>query len=211
MDKFVMTKTRERNSNYLTSLGRRTKGQATPKVGQIITLYNQGKISQLQTAENIIIKLTRAKNEKELKSAFKQYDKLVGKSETKEPLSKRLVEKKQVKTKAAKTIVKAFKKHLEPKIEFRNLDKAQNQILFHLDHIRGYDKLNLTQLYPKLKTRIYNEARKLLVIKNNIKLTMGCNATFIKNKKDDNKEREFEEVSSQVINEDTEEKDSLLV
>ena len=51
-----MTKTRERTSNYLVSLGRRSKGEATPKVNKIITLYNQGKISQLQTAENIIKK-----------------------------------------------------------------------------------------------------------------------------------------------------------
>ena len=40
-----MTKTRERNSNYLTYLGRKAKGEATPKVGKIITLYNQSKIS----------------------------------------------------------------------------------------------------------------------------------------------------------------------
>ncbi len=110
MYEFVMTKTRERNSNYLTSLGRRAKGEATPKVGQIITLYNQGKISQLQTAENLIIKLTRAKNEKDLKSAFKQYDKLIGKSETKEPLSKRLAEKKQQRKKT--TYYVSGKSHL---------------------------------------------------------------------------------------------------
>ena len=48
-----------------------------------------------------------------------------------------------------------------------------------MDHIKGYDTLNLTQLYPKLKNRIYNEVRKLLVIKNNIKLTMGCNSTWL--------------------------------
>ena len=65
-----MTKTRERNSNYLISLGRKAKGEATPKVGKIITLYNQSKISQLQTAENVIIKLITAKTEKEQKSAF---------------------------------------------------------------------------------------------------------------------------------------------
>ena len=66
-----MTKTRERNSNYLISLGRRAKGEATPKVNKIITLYNQSKISQIQTAENIINKLVTAKTEKEQKAAFK--------------------------------------------------------------------------------------------------------------------------------------------
>ena len=74
-----MTKIRERNSNYLISLGRRATGEATPKVNQIITLYNQSKISQLQTAENIINKLITAKTEKQHKSIFKQYDKLIDK------------------------------------------------------------------------------------------------------------------------------------
>ena len=63
----MISKTRERNSNYLLSLGRRAKGEATPKVSKIITLYNQSKISQLQTAENIILKLITAKTEKQQK------------------------------------------------------------------------------------------------------------------------------------------------
>ena len=67
-----MTKTRERNSNYLTYLGRRAKGEATPKVAKIITLYSQSIISQLQTAENIIIKSITAKTEKQQKSTFKE-------------------------------------------------------------------------------------------------------------------------------------------
>ena len=176
----MISKTRERNSNYLLSLGRRAKGEATPKVSKIITLYNQSKISQLQTAENIINKLITAKTEKEQKSAFKKYDKIVDKYKANEPLNKRLVEKKQVKKTAAKTIIKAFKKHLEPRIEFKNLNKAQNQIEFYLDHIKGYTTLDLTQLYPKLRNKILNETRKLLIIKNNIKLTMGMKATWIR-------------------------------
>lgn len=94
----------------------------------------------------------------------------------KNPLNKRLAEKKEievVKTKAAKTILTAFKKHMEPKLEFRNLDKAQSQIHFDVDHIKGFDGMTLTEKYPKLKTRMYNEGRKLLVIKNTMKLTDG--------------------------------------
>ena len=101
------TKTRERNSNYLISLGRRAKGAATPKVSKIITLYNESKISQLQTAEKIILKLITAKTEKEQKSSFKQFDKVIEKHKNKAPLNKRLVEKKQIKKTAAKTIAKA--------------------------------------------------------------------------------------------------------
>ena len=43
-----------RNSEYLERLGRRAKGEATPKVGKILELYNLRKVSQLQTAENAI-------------------------------------------------------------------------------------------------------------------------------------------------------------
>ena len=75
-------------------LGRKAKGTITPNVGNIITLYTQGKISQVETAENMIIKLLNSKTDEQQQSVFKQYDKLIGKSETKEPLSKRLVEKK---------------------------------------------------------------------------------------------------------------------
>ena len=47
-----------------------------------------------------------------------------------------------------------------------------------MDHIKNYDRLTLEQLYPKLRSRIISETRKLLVIKNNIKLTMGCNVSW---------------------------------
>ena len=46
---YNMSKIRETNAAYLISLGRKAKGEATPKVNKIITLYNQGKISQIQT------------------------------------------------------------------------------------------------------------------------------------------------------------------
>ena len=150
----ITSKIRLKSVDFLISLGRRAKGEATPKVNKIITLYNQSKIYQLQTAENIIIKLITAKTGKQQKSTLKQYEQLIEKHKNKEPLNKRLVEKKQIKKTAAKTIIKAFKKHLEPKIDFKNLNKAQNQIIFYLDHTSGYDTLNLTQLYPKLRIEL---------------------------------------------------------
>ena len=61
----MATKTRSRNTNYLSSLGRRAQGEATTaKVDKIIELYRQSKISQVQTAENIINKLITAKEQK---------------------------------------------------------------------------------------------------------------------------------------------------
>ena len=134
----MTSKTRARNTNYLSSLGRKAKGESTTaKVDKIIELYRQSKISQVQTAENIINKLTSSKKDKEQKSAFKEYDKIVDKYQANEPLNKRLVEKKQVKKTAVKSIITGFRKFLEPKIEFKNLNKAQNQIIFNLDHIKN--------------------------------------------------------------------------
>ena len=101
-----MSKIRIKNVDYLISLGRRAKGETTPKVNKIITLYNQSKISQLQTAENIIIKLVTAKTKKQQKSTLKQYEKLIEKHNDKAPLNKRLVEKKQVKKKQPKQLLK---------------------------------------------------------------------------------------------------------
>ena len=56
-----MTKLRESNFKYLLSIARKAKGEATPKVNKILTLYNQSKISQVQTAENIIKKIIALK------------------------------------------------------------------------------------------------------------------------------------------------------
>ena len=36
----IMNKNISKNSDYLTKLGRRAKGEATPKVGKLIEMYN---------------------------------------------------------------------------------------------------------------------------------------------------------------------------
>ena len=100
----TLSRSREKNSDYLMMLGRKAKGEATPKVAKIIELYNLGIISQVETAENNIIKLINAKTEKQRNSAFKQYDKIIDKHETKEPLSKRLFEKKEQRKKQKKYV-----------------------------------------------------------------------------------------------------------
>ena len=89
-NKTSMTKNREKQSNYLMTLGRKAKGDITPEVAKVIELYNLGKISQVQTAENMILTLLNAKTERKLKSAIRKYNKLIGKHETQEPLNVRL-------------------------------------------------------------------------------------------------------------------------
>ena len=53
----IMNKNISKNSDYLMQLGRKGKGAAPVKIGKIIELYNLRKISQVQTAENVIQKL----------------------------------------------------------------------------------------------------------------------------------------------------------
>ena len=95
---YKMTKTRTRNTKYLITLGRNARGDAEDKVNEVINLYREGKIPQVQTAENIMIDLTyNMKNKRQQKSTTKRYDKLIEKHKTKEPLNKRLTQAKTIK------------------------------------------------------------------------------------------------------------------
>ena len=86
---------------------------------------------------------------------------------------KKVAEVKAKKNETASKIAKVFKKHVEPTVEFKNLDKAKSHIQFNLDH-QSYNGLTLDTIYPKLKNNIYNEARKLMTIKGkNIKINHG--------------------------------------
>ena len=186
----IMTsKIRMRNTKYLSTLGRNARGETQEKVEEVIKLYSESKISQISSAENMILDLILSKNIRQQKATAKKYEKFITKHQANQPLKIRLTQKLTQK-KAAGTILKAFKKHFEPKVEFKNLNKAQNQIEFNLEHIKEFDSLTLTALYPKLRNIIYAETRKLLIIKNNIKLTIGCYATFMKlNKETDTIEK----------------------
>ena len=97
----------------------------------------------------------------------------------------KVAEVKAKKNEAASTIAKVFKKHVEPVVEFKNLDKAKSHVQLNVDH-QSYDGLNLTTLYPKIKEKLYNEARKLMTIKSkNIKIIMGVNSTWQKKGEED--------------------------
>ena len=53
----MTSKIRIRNTKYLNTLGRNARGDTEDKVNEVINLYREGKIPQVQTAENIIIDL----------------------------------------------------------------------------------------------------------------------------------------------------------
>ena len=89
----MTSKIRMRNTKYLSTLGRIARGDAEAKVNEVITLYREGKISQISTAENIIIDLIyNMKNKRQQKTTTKRYDKLIAKHKMKEPLNKRLTQ-----------------------------------------------------------------------------------------------------------------------
>ena len=129
----IMKKNILRNSEYLERLGRRAKGEATPKVGKILELYNLRKIPQLQTAENAIHQLIST-NPKEVIKGMKLADKIIDKHREVEPLSHRLRQKTTVRVenqvikditvgddKRAKTDIKINLHSKEKRWQTRNL------------------------------------------------------------------------------------------
>ena len=58
----MTSKSRIRNSKYLNTLSRNARGETETKIKEVIKLYSESKIPQLQTAENIIVDLLYNKN-----------------------------------------------------------------------------------------------------------------------------------------------------
>ena len=126
----IMSKNISRNSDFLEKLGRRAKGNATPKVGKILELYNLRKIAQVQTAENVILKLI-SKDAKEQQKGFKLADKIIAKHHEVEPLSHRLRQKTtvRVETKSLRILALVMIRSLKQILELIYIcmkDKMEN-------------------------------------------------------------------------------------
>ena len=67
-------------------LGKNARGDAIPKVNQIIELYSSRKIAQVQTAENMIMSFLKTNTDKQQKSVNTKYEKLIEKHKKIEPL-----------------------------------------------------------------------------------------------------------------------------
>ena len=52
-----MSKNRIQNIKYLNTLGRNARADAVEKVNEVIKLYSESKVSQISTAENMILDL----------------------------------------------------------------------------------------------------------------------------------------------------------
>ena len=83
----------QKNINILNSIRDRNKNRVPTstlqKINNIISLYEDRKITQLTTAENLI-KGIATNNEKQKAKGLKQYDKAVEKYEDKEPIAERM-------------------------------------------------------------------------------------------------------------------------
>jgi hypothetical protein len=148
------------------------------------TLYNMIRSSKKidgRSFQKYVNQVAAIKNKEENRQKLMHlYDTIVAidKGESKSSFRK-VAEVKETKNKAATKISQAFKKHVEPVVEFKNLSKAKSHIEFNVDHVPSYGNLDFRALYIKLRDRIYSEARKLMTIKSNIKLAMGVNVSFM--------------------------------
>ena len=88
-----MKKSIQKNINILNSIRDRNRNRVPTstlqKINNIISLYEDRKITQLTTAENLI-KGIATNNEKQKAKGLKQYDKAVEKYEDKEPITERM-------------------------------------------------------------------------------------------------------------------------
>ena len=159
-----MTKTRERNFKYLLSVGRKAKGEATVKVNKILTLYNQSKISNITTAENIIRKLINNNTEKEEKKILKQYNKLISKYESNQPLNIRL---KQAKNKEYHIVdiifYSEFKKRQEGETDEQYNKRRKEAKLYK----NKWEKMNILSFGLKISSQLLVECYRRLLINDN--------------------------------------------
>ena len=84
-----MTKTIQRNIMFLEGFITNSKADIKDNVKTIVQLYKDRKISNLTTAENMIINLRTIRPSTKIKT-MKQYEKLINKYQQNEPLNVRM-------------------------------------------------------------------------------------------------------------------------
>ena len=88
-----MKKSIQKNINILNSIRDRNRNRVPTsilqKINQIISLYEERRITQLTTAENLI-KGIATNNEKQRAKGLKEYEKRIEKYEDKEPIAERM-------------------------------------------------------------------------------------------------------------------------
>jgi len=168
LDYNMTSKIRIRNTKYLTTLGRIARGDTEAKVNEVITLYREGNISQIQTAENIIVDLIyNMKNKRQQKTTTKRYDKLIAKHKTKEPLNKRLTQSKTIKPFIIDVILYKFFSQDEDEDDEQFKQRKRRAKLYK----KVYEQIGILSLNVKADEQILTQALdKLLEINKEVVL-----------------------------------------
>ena len=176
----------ERNYNRLSSKVNKINNTIGEGLGkEILELYETRKVSQFHGAEKIIDAL---KNEgtQAIANAYIFIDK---------NKNNESIQDKNKKRKAASKIANKFRKHIEPKVEYKkvfgediNIKKFGFEL--HLDH-SIYDFKTLAEIFPMIKEKLITEVKKILLIKGvvNCKMLLGVESTFVRVQPNDKKEK----------------------
>jgi len=97
-----MSKNIQRNTKALETTARNYENRLTQatntKINNLINLYRDRTIAQFTTADNAIRNFITARTDKAKEKANRQYQKIIGKHRSKEPLSVRMDESKRKRT-----------------------------------------------------------------------------------------------------------------
>jgi hypothetical protein len=130
-------------------------------VCKILELYNLRKIAQVQTAENVILKLI-SKDAKEQKKGFKLADKIIAKHHEVESLSHRLRQKTTVRVE--NQVIKNISVGDDKK------SKTDIRINIHLNDRKDGKHALFDFVYSTIKNKLYQEVEKMLKIKKSMKI-----------------------------------------
>ena len=166
-----------------------SKDHNKEQIKKVIQLYEQRKIPRRDTAELLIYKL-QSKGKTKNKDALKRLDEYDKKEPVRGALKRAEEENIRVriigkrKAEAVEKIKQKFREFKEPKIQYKNLDRALAHVEFSVDHLKTEEK-DLTNLFSKIKEKNKSELNKILLIKSNVRVSLGVHSTFVKQKPKD--------------------------
>jgi hypothetical protein len=165
MSTINMNKNLRSNVKFLQGFLRTAKPEVKDKIHTLVDLYQSRKISNLTTAENMIMKLkaadpkVRDANPNSTKKAYQKYDKLVAKYESLEPLNVRVAatKNKNVAVKRAKQntaslkIAKMFKTAVRISVIKKDtaMDSKVVDLTMNFDYIGLVVKYDLTAILAR--------------------------------------------------------------
>ena len=84
---------------------------------------------------------------------------------------------KKMKEESANKIRNRYLKYSKPRVTFKNLDKVTTSVEISVEHLKKEQKF-IEAFLNKNREKLVSSARKLLILKTNMKFGLGVNATF---------------------------------